>query len=98
MYLGYTFFLWMFTMFLVSGILLIINSIIGQQRDIIINSNVLKVEETKSKNGSIHNYIIVNVPEIKREVELKVNKEYKLNEIYVDSLKLGSLEMLYKYK
>ena len=92
------FIIWMFSISLIAGLALTYNSIIGEQKTINVKSNVLNTEKTKSKNGTIHNYITIEIPEINRTVELKVKKEYQINDIYAESLKLGSLKMVYKYK
>ena len=54
--------------------------------------------DSKSKNGTIHYYITVNIPDVNRKVKLKVKREYEINEVYTDTLKLGSLNMIYKFK
>ncbi|MDR7732449.1 hypothetical protein RIU17_10015 [Riemerella anatipestifer] len=88
----------MFSISIITNSSLIFNSLFGKQKTINVKSIVLDTEKTKSKNGTIHNYITIEIPEIKRKVKIKVKKEYQINDIYTDTLKLGSLNMVYKYK
>ncbi|MDY3521807.1 hypothetical protein PG614_07845 [Riemerella anatipestifer] len=92
------FIIWMFSISIITNSSLIFNSLFGKQKTINVKSIVLDTEKTKSKNGTIHNYITIEIPEIKRKVKIKVKKEYQINDIYTDTLKLGSLNMVYKYK
>ncbi|MGX9987559.1 hypothetical protein [Soonwooa purpurea] len=92
------FIIWMFSISMIAGLALTYNSIVGKKKTINVQSFVLNTEKTKSKNGTIHNYITIRIPEINRTVELKVKNEYQINDIYNDTLKLGSLKMVYKYK
>ncbi len=92
------FVIWMFSTSMIAGLSLIYNTIIGEQKTINVKAFVLSAEKTKSKNGTIHNYVTIQIPEITRTFELKVKNEYKINDLYIDTLKLGSLNMLYKFK
>ena len=92
------FIIWMFSLSLIAGMFLIFNTTFGKQKTIYVKSIVKNSDITKSKNGTIHYSINVNIPEINRKVKLKVKREYEINEVYSDTLKLGSLNMIYKFK
>lgn len=83
---------------LISGVLLSVNSYFGNQEIIKVKSKVIGIKETKSKSGTKHYYIIVKIPDEKREVELKVNRQYYIGEIFDGQLHKGSLNMYYKKK
>ena len=92
------FIIWMFSLSLIAGMFLIFNTTFGKQKTIYVKSIVKNTDITKSKNGTIHYYITVNIPDVNRKVKLKVKREYEINEVYTDTLKLGSLNMIYKFK
>ena len=92
------FIIWMFSLSLIAGMFLIFNTTFGKQKTIYVKSIVKNTDITKSKNGTIHYSITVNIPEINRKVKLKVKREYEINEVYSDTLKVGSLNMIYKFK
>ena len=91
-----TFLSFMFICGIISGLLISINSYIGKQEIIKLKSNVKNTDETTSKNGSKHYYITINIPNERREVELKVKRKYNKGETFEGQLYKGSLNMYYK--
>ena len=83
---------------LISGVLLSVNSYVGNQEIIKVKSKVISIKETNSKSGKNHYYIIVEIPDEKREVELNVNRQYYIGEIFDGQLHKGSLNMYYRKK
>jgi len=91
-----TFFSFIFICGIISGLLLSINSYVGKQEIINLKSKVISTNETTSKNGLKHYYITVEIPNEKREVELKVKRQYMKGETFKGQLYKGSLNMYYK--
>ncbi|GIZ09860.1 hypothetical protein FUMI01_25860 [Flavobacterium sp. UMI-01] len=61
-----------------------------------LKSKVISTNETTSKSGLKHYYITVEIPNEKREVELKVKRQYMKGETFEGQLYKGSLNMYYK--
>lgn len=91
-----SFFSFIFICGIISGLLLSINSYIGKQELINLKSKVISTNETVSKNGLKHYYITVEIPNEKRNVELKVKSPYMKGETFEGQLYKGSLNMYYK--
>ncbi len=81
---------------LVSGLLLTVNSYMGAQQTINVNTKGLSTHKTVSKYGNEHYYITIKLPQEKRNIDLKVQRPHQTGEIFEGKLRKGSLNMYYK--
>lgn len=75
--------------------ILLTNAYFGNSK-ISVYSPVLEYHESRHK-GILNRYVTIYVPQLKRKVELKVNKPFEEGELYEKQLYLGYWGLLYTF-
>lgn len=79
------------------SLIILTNGYLGNTRSITINTIVIDYEITGEgfRKGPPKHYIKINVPQVDRLVELKVDRAYKIGEPFIKTMNIGKWGLLY---
>ena len=79
------------------SLIILSNGYLGESQSITINTNVIDYEITGEgiRKGPTKHYIKINVPQVDRLVELKVDRAYKIGEPFIKTMNIGKWGLLY---
>ena len=79
------------------SLIILTNGYLGNTRSITINTIVIDYEITGEgfRKGPPKHYIKINVPQVDRLVELKVDRAYKIGEPFIKTMNIGKWGLFY---